>query len=108
MSIIEGTLSKDGVTIILKNNTDKEYSNGPEYSVEKEENGKWILLMSPSGYPITWNAITYFLKANEIIEINLDFKIAFGELSKGKYGIIKEVFNDEGKPITDDRTKKLG
>lgn len=107
MTIKEGTLSKDGVTVVLKNNTDKDYTYGPDFYVERYDNGKWTQHSTINGDPLRWNTIAYKLNASESIEINLDFKSTYGSLSAGKYRVIKRVSKDEDRPIAEDKIIKL-
>lgn len=107
MTIKNGTLSKNSVTVILKNNTDKDYTYGPDFYVEKYDNGKWIQPSTITGDPLVWNSIGYILKSNDSIELNFNFKLAYGELSNGKYRIIKRVFKEEDIPITEDKIVKI-
>lgn len=107
LSIKEETLSKDSVTIILKNNTDEEYTYGPDYYLEKYVDSKWINPSTITGDPLTWNSIAYSLKPNESKEITIDFTLAYGKLSVGKYRIIKRVSSNKDTPITEDKIEKL-
>ena len=107
LSIKDGTLTAKGATIILKNNTKDTYAYGPEYFIEKLKDGKWGEVSTITGEPLSWNAITFNLYANEEREQVLDFEIAYGELSAGKYRIIKRVFKDEDRPITEEKIEKI-
>lgn len=107
MTIKEGTLSKDGVTVVLKNNTDDEYVYGPDYYLEKYDDGSWKQASTLTGDPLSWNAIAYSLKANDSVELTLNFKLSYGELSDGKYRVIKRVSKEEDRPITEDKVIKL-
>ena len=59
-----------------------------------------------TGDPLVWNSIVYTLKANDSIELNINFKMAYGELSNGKYRIIKRVLKKEDRPITGRRLQR--
>lgn len=41
IKIKEGTLTNTGATIIITDTTDKNYSYGEPYRIDKKENGKW-------------------------------------------------------------------
>lgn len=101
----DGTISKKGATFILKNNTNKEYSYGQEYIIEKNENGSWKEVDTLTGNPLTWNLIAYSLKDKEQKVINVDWSIGYGELKKGEYRLKKYIFQDEDRPI--DESKKI-
>ena len=101
------TISSKGATFSLKNYTDKEYIYGPDYYIETYENGNWKELSTLNGEPLTWNSIAYTLKANEEKEIKVDWTYAYGELKLGQYRLVKKVFKEEDRPITDDKILKL-
>ena len=105
LAIKLNTLTNKGATFILKNHTDDEYWYGPEYHIEKKENGKWNEVKTINGEPLVWNAIAYTLKANEEKEININWSISYGELSYGEYRLVKNTFKEKDRPI--DETKKL-
>lgn len=107
MTIKEGTLTNTGVTIILKNNTDDEYVYGPDYYVEKYDDGKWKEPSTITGDPLAWNDIAYTLKPNDSIELNIDFKLSYGELPVGAYRLIKRFSKEKDRPITEEKIKKI-
>lgn len=93
------TLSSTGATFIIKNNTDKDYSYGPEYRIEKEENKEWQELDTLTGNPLTWNTIISSLKGKEEKEIIIDWSLGYGELKKGNYRLVKSIYQDNLKKI---------
>lgn len=98
-SLKENTLTSKGATFILKNNTNKDYVYGADYYVEVIENENWHEVKTITGNPLTFNSIAYILKANEEIEINIDWSLGYGELEIGQYRLVKKVFKDEDRPI---------
>ena len=107
MTIKEGTLTNTGLTIILKNNTDDEYVYGPDYYVEKYDDGKWKEPSTITGDPLAWNDIAYTLKPNDSVELNIDFKLSYGELPVGEYRLIKRFSKEKDRPITEEKIKKI-
>ena len=99
------TITNEGATFILKNHTDDEYWYGPEYYIERKENGKWKEIDTLTGDPLTWNAIAYTLKGNEEKELYINWSTSYGELSYGEYRLVKNTFREKDRPI--DETKKL-
>lgn len=99
------TITNEGATFILKNHTDDEYWYGPEYHIEKKEDGKWKEIDTLTGDPLTWNAIAYTLKANEEKELYIDWSTSYGKLSYGEYRLVKNAFREKDRPI--DESKKL-
>ena len=99
------TITNEGATFILKNHTDDEYWYGPEYHIEKKEDGKWKEIDTLTGDPLTWNTIAYTLKANEEKELYIDWSIGYGKLESGEYRLIKNTFREKDRPI--DEIQKL-
>ena len=100
------TITNEGATFILKNHTDDEYWYGPEYYIEKKENGKWNEIKTLTGEPLVWNSIAYTLKANEEKELYIDWSIGYGKLESGEYRLIKNTsFREKNTPI--DEIQKL-
>lgn len=89
MSIKEGTFSKKGAIILLKNHTNESYLYGDVYSVEYEKNGSWYSIKPLEG--MGFNMIGYTLKSNETKEITMNWVDFYGELPKGNYRILKTV-----------------
>lgn len=86
ISIKEGTLTKKGITLIIKNNAKQNYFYGSQYYLEKEENGTFNIY-EPKEI-LSWNDVLYSLKSNEQIEIEINWIIGYDELSNGK-----EIYN---------------
>ncbi|MBQ8891310.1 MAG: hypothetical protein IJ068_00385 [Bacilli bacterium] len=99
LSLKANTLTSKGATIVLKNNTNKDYVYGPDYYIEIQENGEWREIDTITGNPLVWNAIAYILKSNEKKEINIDWSLVYSELSEGQYRLVKKVFKEEDRPI---------
>ena len=91
ISIKEGTLTKKGITLIIKNNAKQNYFYGSQYYLEKEENGTFNVY-EPKEI-LSWNDVLYSLKSNEQIEIN--WIIGYDELSNGKYRLVKKFTTEE-------------
>lgn len=97
MNIKDGTLTSKGATIILKNNTDKEYCYEPVYYLEKKENGDWKKIELDE--PLSWNSVIFTLKSREEIEINIDWSnTGYGILDKGQYRLSKSNFREKDSP----------
>ena len=97
----EETLSSKGATFILKNNTDNEYWYGPDYYIEIKKDGQWVEIQLEQ--PLVWNSIAYKLNASEEKEINIDWSIGYGELSKGQYRLVKKAVKEEDKSFDDSK-----
>lgn len=93
ISIKEGTLTKKGITLIIKNNAKQNYFYGSQYYLEKEENGTFNVY-EPKEI-LSWNDVLYSLKSNEQIEIEINWIIGYDELSNGKYRLVKKFTTEE-------------
>ena len=92
------TLTSRNATFILKNDSNKTYTYGAEYEIEVKGDSEWCKIELDT--PLSWNEMLYSIKPNTTNELNIDFTIGYGELSKGKiYRFVKKV-REEGK--TDD------
>ena len=107
ISIKENTLTNNGATIIIKNNSDDIYVYGPEYIIQTKKDGNWIEVETITGDPLVWNSIAYILKANEEKELNIDWSLGYGELTSGQYRLVKKVFKEEDRPIDDSEIKYI-
>ena len=91
LDIKENTVSESGLTIIIKNETQDEYTFGSSYCVEKQIDGKWYEvphIIENAG----WNAVGYSVGENGIREMELEkrWEWLYGKLSPGNYRIIKD------------------
>ncbi|MGM9876955.1 MAG: immunoglobulin-like domain-containing protein [Bacilli bacterium] len=87
MSIKEGTLKNTGATLILTNNSDKEFQYGNPYKIEIKQNGKWYKI----NVEINFTLPAFSLKSKESKEIELNWENGYGKLASGTYRIIKEI-----------------
>ena len=76
---------------------------GPDYVIEKKENGKWKELETITGEPLIWNAIAYTLKGKEEKELMIAWYYGYGELKSGKYRLLKSTFKEEDRPIDESK-----
>lgn len=91
MEIKEGTLTRDGATIIITDTSGKNYTYGEEYRIDKFEDNEWkeatIILDGNYG----WNMIGYHVDEFNKLELNVNWKWLYGSLEDGKYRIVKSV-----------------
>lgn len=87
MSIKEGTLKNTGATLILTNNSDKEFQYGNPYKIEIKQNGEWYKI----NVEINFTLPAFSLKSKESKEIELNWENGYGKLASGTYRIIKEI-----------------
>ena len=63
---------------------------GAAYFLETTVNDEWEPVETITGEPLTWNALAYMVKMNDITEININFEHGYGELKPGFYRLKKE------------------
>ena len=84
-----GTLTNEKATFVITNNSNITYTYGPEYYLEKYENGEFTEIKLDN--PLTWNAVITTLEPGKKSEIIIDFTIGYGKLPNGKYRFVKKV-----------------
>lgn len=97
MQIKEGTLTKTGATVIIINdNNNENYKYSKWFRIDKLENDTWKMLK-----PIDKNHISDELASNDTqlgnLEYNVDWSELYGKLKKGKYRLVKRIYEDEYK-----------
>lgn len=101
LTLKNNTLTSKGATFIIKNNSNETYLYGADYKIEIKKDGQWQDIELKE--PLVWNSLAYKLIGKGQQEINIDFSYGYGELSKGKYRLVKKVFKENDTPI--DETK---
>ena len=87
LSVKKGSLSKEGVTLILKNNSKDDYEYSNLYELEIKQDGKWHKI----DVEVDPNSPSFDLKAGKSAEVSINWKSTYGKLGKGKYRIIKDI-----------------
>ena len=90
MTIKEGTLNKDGVTVIIKDLSGERQTFGEEYRVDVYKNGGWeeSEIVLEDNY--AWNAIGYSTDENGY-EMKIQWTWLYGKLEPGHYRIVKSI-----------------
>lgn len=89
LKIKENTLNDSWVTVIIENDSKYMVGYGQSYFVEKEIDGRWYSLENVSDR--VFNLPLYHLEPNESKEKEIDLSYGYGELTPGKYRIVKDV-----------------
>ncbi len=93
LTVDEESASAVGITYTVSNHTDKDLSYGQDYSLQKEEKGKWYEL-KPAAHVITTLELLWIPAGeNETVEINWD--VNYGKLPAGHYRILKSYSDNE-------------
>ena len=87
MTIKEGTLTNKSATLILTNNSDKNFQYGNPYEIEIKKDGEWHKI----NVKLNFDMPAFPLSSKESKEIELDWENGYGKLAKGTYRIIKGI-----------------
>lgn len=87
MTIKEGTLTNKSATLVLTNNSDKNFQYGNPYEIEIKKDGEWHKI----NVELDFDMPAFPLSSKESKEIELDWENGYGKLAKGTYRIIKEI-----------------
>ena len=95
IEIKDGSLTRTSATVIIKGNIYYEIMTGEAFWIEKynEENNTWEKMPYNDYY---FNDIGYVITADKPLELNHDWEKMYGELPKGEYRLVKEVFYESG------------
>ena len=93
MKIKEGTLTKTSALVEIIDKNEEPYGYEQWFRIERDENGEWKEL------PIinqnhSFTALGCIPKVDETIEMKADWEDLYGELTSGKYRLVKKVLND--------------
>ena len=87
MTIKEGTLTNKSATLVLTNNSDKNFQYGNPYEIEIKKDGEWHKI----NVELDFDMPAFPLSSKESKEIELDWENGYGKLAKGTYRIIKGI-----------------
>ena len=87
MSIKDGTLTNTSATLVLTNNSDKDFQYGNPYEIEIKKDGEWHKINAELNFTLP----LYNLKAGETEEIELNWENGYGKLPSGTYRIVKDI-----------------
>lgn len=87
MTIKDGTLKNTGATLVLTNNSDKNFQYGNPYEIEIKKDGEWHKI----NVELNFTLPALGLKAKESKEIEINWETGYGKLANGTYRIIKSI-----------------
>ena len=90
LTVKEDTIAPIGVTLILKNESNTDYSYGEPYYIEQEINGIWSKVQTIND--LVFNLPAHRLDAGKSVEFSINWVYGYGQLESGKYRIVKEIF----------------
>lgn len=89
MEILEDTITKESVMVLITNHSEEKCGWGVEYKVQRKINNKWEDL-EPINNAISIPMIAYQMKGKQS-KIKIDYGKEYGTLEKGTYRIVKLV-----------------
>ncbi len=95
MNVKENTLTKSGATIIITDDNKIKYTYEEYYKLEKRIDHIWYEL-KPRG-DVLFDEMGYLVDDNNELEMNIDWSKTYGNLTSGKYRIIKRIYDGEYK-----------
>ena len=87
MTIKEGTLTNKSATLVLTNNSDKNFQYGNPYEIEIKKDGEWHKI----NVELIFDIPAFQLPSKESKEIELNWENGYGNLATGTYRIIKGI-----------------
>lgn len=93
MTLKVDTLSSTGVKVIIDDYSNNKYSYSDYYRIDTYVNGTWTEVNKINN--IGFNAIAYRPDNLGKLMFDLNWKNVYGELSKGKYRIVKEAMSSD-------------
>ena len=95
MKLKDNTLTKSGATIIITDDNEIKYTYEEYYKLEKRIDHIWYELKPNSD--VFFNEMGYLVDDNNELEMNIDWSKTYGNLTSGKYRIIKRIYDGEYK-----------
>ena len=84
------SLTAKGMRLTVQNHSDDEVTFGSEYSIQKYKDGGWNEVEEIEDNNWCWTLILYCVEGKGKSVFDLDWYCLYGELSPGKYRIVKE------------------
>lgn len=89
MTIKEGTLTKEGATVIIKDISSRNNIYGESYRIDKFVDNEWKAVDTIiDNY--AWTSKGYTVGGDNKLELEINWKWLYGELDSGKYRIVKD------------------
>ena len=87
MTIKDETLKNTGTTLVLTNNSDKNFQYGNPYEIEIKKDGEWHKIKVKLYFTLP----AFHLNSKESKEIELNWENVYGKLATGTYRIVKKI-----------------
>ena len=103
--IQDNTLSPEGVTLIIKDETEEKYTFGEDFYIERNNDGNWERV-EPISDSYAFNSIGYYAFEKEL-ELKQNWDYIYGKLDNGRYRLVKSTFKESDIPITKEDLKYI-
>ena len=98
MSYVDGSYDGERTRFVIRNDSDKTYTFGPEYVLKNIINGE--LVGFEFDYPLVWKEVIFTLEPWSEWEFTVDWSsTAYGKLKEGSYRLMKEVRDEDGESL---------
>ena len=96
MHVKEGSITPNGLTLVIENNSANDSMYGEFYMLEKKINGSWYQVPVAIDGDYGFTDIGYELKSGKNEEIKIDWEWLYGSLDAGQYRIVKDIHSFKG------------
>lgn len=98
LEIVENTLSSEGLTLLIVNESDKTLTYNGSFFLEKKIDGNWYEVNDILGGKFGFDDEGLGTNAQETTELEIEWDWLYGNLNAGKYRLIKDVlvFRESG------------
>jgi len=96
MAIIDDSITNIGLTLEFNYCGEGEGTTGTWYTILLYEDDKWNALPYIVDGNISWNLIAYIVEKNRASEMSINWEWLYGELSAGRYLLVKQFTNHLG------------
>lgn len=93
MQVEEESITSKGLTLLFNNTTNKEFTYGEAFMLEKNVEGKWVQVPVILEEDYGFQDIGYILPANGEAEWPVDWEWLYGKLDAGDYRIVKDMLD---------------
>ncbi len=93
LSVKEVYSPATGLTYVLDNHAGRDLNFGQDFSLQKEEDGKWYIVEPKEPFAVTMQLLWIPNGCTDTYEIG--WEASYGVLSKGHYRIVKSVADDK-------------
>jgi len=96
MCVKEDTVSSEGLTYTLTNNTDVIYLYSHAFCMSKKSDGLWKAIQTVNNN-VAFTDIAIYLNPNQTVEENINWTYYYGKLPQGVYKIEKTIHANDDK-----------